>query len=75
MTSEPAAWAETKASTSAPICPTLAPLTDDEPTLTTMRRARGISARTVGLLVTILCLIVALNSETFVVAPHAGFAL
>ena len=43
ITSQPRPWAAASASTSRAICPALAPLIDEDPTLTTTRRARGTS--------------------------------
>src|ERR1700710_307268 len=78
-TSAPRACALARASTSGPIWPALAPLIDDDPTLTTMREARGMSARERTSLTCrafILrgrgCLF---NGKPFIVVPDAGRAL
>src|SRR5689334_3665035 len=72
MISQPRACACARASTSGAICPTLGPLIDDEPTLTTTRLAPGTSAW----LRTLLTLVVALlHLEALVVGPDAGVAL
>src|SRR6187397_1105156 len=68
MTSLPFACAAASASTSGSIWPTFGPLIDDEPTLTTMRRAPAISEREVRLLVTV-------DREPFVVVPDSSGAL
>src|SRR3990170_779575 len=88
-TSDPRPWAVARASTRWPICPAFAPLIDDEPTLTTMRRALGISARevmgpsrsgrsvavSVILRADILVRLWALDSEAVIVPPESGGAL
>src|SRR6187402_1014089 len=62
-TSAPRAWVAARASTSGPICPALAPLIDDDPTFTTMRRACVTAVRSSDVVVVIVIL-----------PPHPGSA-
>ncbi|OEI69093.1 hypothetical protein Cus16_0923 [Curtobacterium sp. ER1/6] len=75
-TSVPRACAAAIASTSAAICPVLSPLTDDDPTLTTSRRARGTSCRRVTGPRSVRALVSVMpGSVLVVVGPQAGDAL
>src|SRR5471030_2414006 len=81
-TSAPRACALARASTSGPIWPVLAPLIDDEPTLTTIRDARGMSARDrtslTGFVLRFLGILAVrrlAHGEAFIVVPDAGVAL